>query len=70
MGNLFSNFLSFVCFFRRHFELCPWFDQSEPGDATDVEGTELFEFGEGMKVGFFFEADFIADAMNQPTRTQ
>ena len=61
MGNLFSIFLSFVCFFRRHFELCPWFDQSEPDDATDVEGTELFEFGEGMKVGFFSEADFIAD---------
>lgn len=39
----------------------PWFDQSQPDDATDVEITEVFEFGEGMKVGVVSEADFIAD---------
>ena len=39
----------------------PCFDQSQPADATDVESTELFEFGEGMKVGVVFEADFIVD---------
>ena len=39
----------------------PCFDQSQPDDATDVEITEVFEFGEGMKVGVVSEADFIAD---------
>ena len=39
----------------------PWFDQSQPDDAMDVESMELFEFGEGVKVGVVFEADFIAD---------
>ena len=61
MGNLFSNFLSFICFFGAIFELCPWFDQSQPDDGTDVEITELCEFDEGMKVGVVFQADFIAD---------
>ena len=39
----------------------PWFVQSQPDDATDVKITELFEFGEEMKGGVVFEADFIAD---------
>ena len=65
--NLFSNFLSFVCFFgaNLYYVTCvcasPWFDQSQPDDAPDVGITELFEFGEGMKVGGVSEADFIAD---------
>ena len=39
----------------------PWFDQSQPDDARDVESAELFEFGEEKNVGVVFEADFISD---------
>lgn len=67
-GELFSKFFSsHVCIFCTILNnvLCecasPWFDQGQPDDATDVQSTDLFDFGEDVKFGVVFEAGFTEE---------
>ena len=37
------------------------FDQGQPDDATDVQSTDVFDFGEDVKFGVVFEAGFTEE---------